>query len=152
MPYKNKEDKNQNSRKWRRENRDKVNDCNRRRREKVHKIGGKPYPNYRTPEENRLKNEKQRQERKDYLLESLGSCCIKCGSTESLEFDHINPALKKSRQSFLSMGLSTLETEIDNIQVLCHTCHKTKSTAQKKAAWKLFTSLSLDQQEELLNE
>ena len=150
MPYKNKEDKNRNSRKWKRENMDKVNERNRLYREKVYKIGGKPYPTYRTPEQERLKNEKGREARRKFLLESLGSSCVKCGATEDLEFDHINPTLKNSRQSFLSMGILTLEKEIDNIQVLCHTCHKTKSTAQKKAAWKLFTDLPLEAQEALI--
>lgn len=95
---------------------------------------------------------KQRQERREFLYEKLGNSCSVCGSTEKLEFDHINPSMKKGRQSFLSMGIETIKSQIDNIQVLCHNCHKAKSTAQKNAAWKLFTSLPLEEQKKLMDD
>jgi 5-methylcytosine-specific restriction endonuclease McrA len=94
--------------------------------------------------------EKNRQRNREIITEHCGCKCCKCGSTERLEYDHINPALKKSKQSFLSIGKKDLLNQIDNIQVLCHECHKSRSTAQKNAAWKLFTSLSLEEQEQLL--
>jgi 5-methylcytosine-specific restriction endonuclease McrA len=95
---------------------------------------------------------RQRQERKEFLLENLGHSCSVCGSTEKLEFDHINPSYKNSRQSFLSMGLETIRSQLDNIQVLCQECHKKKSNAQKTAAWKLFVSLPLEEQERLISQ
>jgi len=97
------------------------------------------------------KQTKQRQERKEFLLENLGHSCSVCGSTEKLEFDHINPSLKESRQSFLSMGIETIISQLDNIQVLCKECHNKKSNAQRKAAWKLFVELPLEEQERLIS-
>jgi 5-methylcytosine-specific restriction endonuclease McrA len=95
--------------------------------------------------------EKKRQRNRDIIAEHCGCSCCKCGSTENLEYDHINPSLKKTKQSFLSVGKGELLSQIDNIQVLCRSCHKTKSTLQKKAAWQLFTSLSLEEQEKLMD-
>ena len=92
----------------------------------------------------------QRDRRRKYLYETLGASCCRCGSTKDLEFDHVNPGLKKTRQSFVSMGMVRLEKEIDNIQVLCHECHTERSNFQKKAAWKLFSSLPLEEQDDLL--
>ena len=98
------------------------------------------------------KQEAKRERNRQIIYEQCGCKCCKCGSQENLEFDHINPALKTSKQSFLSVGKRDLLNQIDNIQVLCHNCHKAKSTAQKNAAWKLFTSLPIDEQEKLLGE
>jgi 5-methylcytosine-specific restriction endonuclease McrA len=102
-----------------------------------------------------LAKEKQaakRERNRQIIYEHCGCECCKCRSRENLEFDHINPALKTSKQSFLAIGKGDLLNQIDNIQVLCHTCHKAKSTAQKNAAWKLFSSLSLEKQEQLIKE
>jgi len=96
------------------------------------------------------KQDAKRERNRQIIYEHCGRECCKCGSRENLEFDHINPSLKTSKQSFLSIGKGSLLNQIDNIQVLCHYCHKAKSTAQKKAAWKLFTSLSLEDQQKLL--
>ena len=96
------------------------------------------------------KSDRVRAERRQWLLENVGDSCSECGSTENLEFDHINPALKTNRVSFHSMGLSTIKEQVDNIQTLCHDCHVKKSTAQKKAAWSLFCQLSLEEQNELI--
>jgi 5-methylcytosine-specific restriction endonuclease McrA len=98
------------------------------------------------------KQEAKRERNRQIIYEQCGCKCCKCGSQESLEFDHINPALKISKQSFLSIGKGNLLNQIANIQVLCHNCHKAKSTAQKNAAWKLFTSLSIEEQDKLLGE
>ena len=105
----------------------------------------------KNPHHAKQSQERKRARNRNLIYEHCGNVCCKCGTSENLEFDHINPALKKSRQSFLSIGRSDLENQLDNIQVLCHTCHKAKSTAQKNAAWKLFTSLPLDEQELLLS-
>ena len=104
------------------------------------------------PEKHARKRERVWVERRQWLFENVGDCCAECGSTESLEFDHINPALKTGRCSFMGKGISTLKEEIDNIQTLCHDCHVKKSTAQKKAAWSLFCQLSLEEQNELINQ
>ena len=99
----------------------------------------------------RNSQERKRQRNRDIIAEHCGESCCKCGSTENLEYDHINPSLKESKQSFLSIGKESLLRQIDNIQVLCRKCHTTKSNLQKKAAWKLFTSLTLEEQEQLID-
>ena len=52
--------------------------------------------------------EKKRQRNRDLIHEHCGCECRICGSTQNLEYDHINPALKKSRLSFLSIGKQDL--------------------------------------------
>ena len=100
-------------------------------------------------EEFLAKTKVKRQRRIDYLYERLGKECVQCGSTENLEFDHINPALKLTRTPPQALGRDNVDKEIDNLQVLCHNCHKVKTRAQKAAAWHLFCLLSEQEQTEL---
>ena len=147
MPYKNKKDAAAQRRRWVAANPDKALESQRRYRK------NNPFKNAdkRTKEQHKLKNDQQREIRRQYMLEQKGHMCCKCGSTENLEFDHIDPSLKTSRQSFMSMGLLTIEKNLDNIQVLCHDCHKERTGKQKSAAWALFTSLPLEEQNRLIN-
>ena len=92
-------------------------------------------------------NKVKREKRKTILFEHLGNKCCKCGSTKKLELDHINPLLKTTRQSILSVGLERALKECDNIQLLCKECHTRKSQAQKKAAYYLFYNMPLEEQE-----
>ena len=95
--------------------------------------------------------EKKRQRNRDIIHEHCGYECCLCGSDENLEYDHINPALKKSRQSFLSIGKNDLLSQLDNIQVLCRKCHNKRSQAQRKAAYHLFYNMSLEEQEKWIS-
>lgn len=98
------------------------------------------------------RNKRKRDERRQKVFELLGGCCCLCRSLDDLEIDHINPLYKRSRQSILSQGLSTTMKEIDNLQLLCKSCHKQRSDAQRKAAFKAFFSLPLDEQNKLIQE
>jgi 5-methylcytosine-specific restriction endonuclease McrA len=40
-------------------------------------------------------NKAGRQQRRGKLVEMLDGCCARCGATEDLEFDHIDPATKR---------------------------------------------------------
>ena len=96
-----------------------------------------------------LKNKEKRENRRKLIYEALGNKCVECGSTSNLEIDHINPSLKQNRISPLAQGLSkTLED--NNLQLLCHCCHTKKSKYQRNAAWNLFRSLSLAEQNKLI--
>ena len=71
-----------------------------------------------------------RTNRRLHLIERLGGKCVECGTTKSLQFDHINP-LEKSFDISKKMTapLDVLYPEIDKCQLLCPKCHieKTKN-------------------------
>ena len=61
-------------------------------------------------------------------IERLGGKCVKCGSKERLQFDHINPKNKKYEVSLLlSLPLKEFWKEIKKCQVLCRECHSIKT-------------------------
>jgi hypothetical protein len=59
-------------------------------------------------------------------------CCVRCGSTEDLELDHIDPSTKHSESKNTS-GLiwswctERREAELAKCQILCKSCHLTKT-------------------------
>lgn len=53
-------------------------------------------------------------------------CCVRCGSTESLELDHIDRTQKVSH-SVWSWSQVRRDAEIAKCQVLCHNCHWEKT-------------------------
>lgn len=79
-----------------------------------------------TPEAQR---EYQRQwiakRRSDYMADKS---CAKCGSTEGLEIDHIDPASKVDHKVW-SWSAVRREAELLKCQVLCHAHHKEKTLA-----------------------
>jgi len=56
--------------------------------------------------------------------------CVKCGSTQSLEVDHIDPALKVTH-SVWSWSIPRRTIELAKCQVLCTECHKAKTRADR---------------------
>jgi hypothetical protein len=58
--------------------------------------------------------------------------CVKCGSTDRLELDHIDPSTKVAN-SIWSWSLPRRQAEIAKCQVLCYKHHKEKSKADKWA-------------------
>lgn len=67
--------------------------------------------------------------RKAEAIEVLGGKCVRCGSVEDLEFDHIDPSTKISTIGKLASTASEekLWTEVAKCQLLCKACHKEKS-------------------------
>lgn len=61
--------------------------------------------------------------RSDFFSDKV---CVKCGSSECLQLDHIDPKTKVSN-SIWSWSKERREAEIKKCQVLCENCHKTKS-------------------------
>jgi hypothetical protein len=61
-----------------------------------------------------------------------GKVCAKCGNSENLELDHIDPAVKVSA-AIWSWSDERRAIELAKCQVLCHDCHlkKTKGEALK---------------------
>ena len=68
-------------------------------------------------------------EKKQELFEYLGNKCAKCGSTESLEIDHIDWRTKEFTVSKLwsTKDKNRLFLELEKCQLLCTDCHKTKT-------------------------
>lgn len=69
--------------------------------------------------------------RRDEAIEKLGGRCTVCGSSENLEFDHIDA---NTKEITIARGSSMSETrwleEISKCQLLCHTCHVDKHKSQ----------------------
>ncbi|GAA2546061.1 5-methylcytosine-specific restriction endonuclease McrA [Neomicrococcus aestuarii] len=59
-----------------------------------------------------------------------GKSCVKCGSTQSLEVDHIDPSEKVTHRIW-SGGKAFREAELAKCQVLCAECHKEKTQQQR---------------------
>jgi hypothetical protein len=62
--------------------------------------------------------------RRTKLIELLGGRCIRCGTTDDLEFDHIDPSTKRfAICSDLTRAWSELLEELAKCQLLCRPCH-----------------------------
>lgn len=70
------------------------------------------------------------------MLELLKrSFCVDCGETDMvvLEFDHVNPALKKfeiSQAVRLGYNWDDVLEELDKCEVVCANCHKRRTSKQ----------------------
>jgi 5-methylcytosine-specific restriction endonuclease McrA len=65
--------------------------------------------------------------RRARLIEMLGGQCVRCGATDNLHFDHINPATKRfSVGSDMSRAWELLVEEALKCQLLCPPCHVEK--------------------------
>ena len=69
-------------------------------------------------------------ERRNKAIEKLGGRC-KCGVTDGLQFDHIDPATKHFTIAKLSsVNEDDFWKEIDKCQLLCDSCHQEKTLAE----------------------
>ena len=102
--------------------------------------------------ETREFNTRLRYEKKNFIIENLGSKCCKCGTTDCLEIDHINPGLKKDRKCLYVCSWDRIKSEMNNLQLLCSSCHQDRSQLQKNAAWFYFKILPLEDQYRLMEQ
>ena len=66
--------------------------------------------------------------RMDNLKQILGGRCARCGSTENLEFDHIDRTTKSFNIAKIAKRkFESIKDELDKCELLCSTCHKLKS-------------------------
>ena len=56
--------------------------------------------------------------------------CVQCGSTQSLEVDHIDPTQKVSHRIW-SWAIPRRDAELAKCQILCTECHKAKTLADR---------------------
>ena len=74
----------------------------------------------------------RRRQRRAQLIELLGGCCVRCGSTEDLEFDHVAPATKRfAIGSDMSRAWPELIEEALKCQLLCRPCHLEKGVEDR---------------------
>lgn len=72
-------------------------------------------------------------ERRNYLISILGDKCVKCGISESLEIDHIEPELKEFTLSKnWTKPIQELLKELEKCQLLCKECHFIKSNKEQE--------------------
>lgn len=62
-----------------------------------------------------------------------GKSCMECGSTEQLELDHIDPALKVSHRIW-SWSAERRNKELTKCQVLCTDCHLGKTVSESRTS------------------
>lgn len=71
------------------------------------------------------------EKRRKPVYEYLGGCCVKCGATENLEIDHIDPEQKSFNISDNLTFDDRLRAELDKCQLLCAGCHVRKTISQR---------------------
>ena len=67
-----------------------------------------------------------------FAHERLGGKCAKCGSTDDLQLDHVDPSTKEFTIAKKAAGVSEERflRELAKCQLLCKTCHNLKSIAE----------------------
>ena len=69
--------------------------------------------------------------RRAEVVRRLGGKCVKCGSTEEIEIDHIDPAKKTFDWGIIhSQTPERIEAEIFLSQLLCKPCHIEKTRVE----------------------
>jgi hypothetical protein len=74
----------------------------------------------------------RRHQRRAELIEMLGGKCVRCGATEDLAFDHIDPSTKRfAVGSSMSRAWAELVAEARKCQLLCSPCHQEKGVEDR---------------------
>lgn len=86
---------------------------------------------YYTPEQRRAYMAAYREQRMTEARERLGGRCVVCGTTERLEFDHIDPTTKvKPVTQMQHASKAKFFAEVQKCQLLCWEHHVEKSRAE----------------------
>jgi 5-methylcytosine-specific restriction endonuclease McrA len=65
-------------------------------------------------------------------IEQLGGKCARCGTTENLQFDHVDPATKTMDIAKMwTASEERFQKELAKCQLLCEECHKKKTLIDK---------------------
>ena len=147
MPYSDPEARKEYMRQYREANKEKINEINRKSRKTANRKekDRERYandPEYRAKVQAKNKEQYQkhkaarnatqnarRRARREQMIERLGGCCEGCGSTERLEFDHIDRSQKVANvATLLDYSIERLTEEVDKCRLLCNRCHEIKTT------------------------
>ena len=71
-------------------------------------------------------------ERRERAVRYLGAQCVHCGTTDDLQFDHVDAATKAFNIGRnLNRRWEVVRTELDKCQLLCRSCHRRKSKERR---------------------
>jgi len=96
--------------------------------------------NYEKHQEKLVEEQRKiRDDRRTILRNRLGGKCVRCGSIENLEFDHIIKETKSFTigSSLTCFSIEELILEVDKCQLLCRPCHIDKS--HEEGDWRKLT-------------
>lgn len=90
--------------------------------------------------------EKQREYQREWIAARRSAffedkSCASCGSVENLEIDHIDPKTKVA-SAIWSWRQERRDQELSKCQVLCHSCHRTKTVLNGDLAHGVRSNLS----------
>ncbi len=70
-------------------------------------------------------------DRRARAVELLGGCCAECGSTDRLQFDHVDPSTKEFEiaDRIAQYAWPRIIAELAKCQLLCFDCHVAKHTS-----------------------
>lgn len=86
------------------------------------------------PDERRTYGRTWRANRRIFYIDLMGGCCVKCGTTDQLEVDHIDPSTKSMNPTRLwSRTHEIIMEELSKCQLLCKKCHQEKTSAERIA-------------------
>lgn len=140
-----KEKSKEQTKKWIEENRDRYDAANKKyyeeNKEKISEYGKKYREEnadhcsklrkslYEKHQDKLVEEQKQyRKNRRAHLIDKLGGKCVKCGTVERLQFDHINPLEKSfTLASKITAPIEELYEELKKCQLLCNECHLEKT-------------------------
>lgn len=75
-----------------------------------------------------------RSEHRAKLIDLLGGCCVKCGTVDKLQFDHI-AGDRRDKKHLISQMLTAdwdeVLSEVRKCQLLCIRCHTAKSVLER---------------------
>ena len=91
--------------------------------------------------------------RRERLIKQLGGKCVKCGSSEKLEFDHTNSIRKYNTIGNMSSASEKkIQEELKGCQLLCEKCHDEKSAKQQPLGGERYNSKFEDWEVPLLRQ
>ena len=93
-----------------------------------------------TVEDQRKFQRERCRKRRAYAVAIFGGKCQKCGSTDKLEFDHVDPKDKKYNISNMWQWKSErIREELLKCQLLCSRCHRDKTGRCKHGSKAMYT-------------